>query len=124
MNDRCACICSCGDYRARDYSDLCANCWRLWCLAEGGHGPVADRSYMGTYGMTGPWLAWLLNRAPHLVAEPASFLQRRQMAPNCHCGYPMVARPGAWKCYRHGEEPVVLVVQERFPRSPQASVLP
>lgn len=41
MNERCACRCSCGDYRARGCSDLCADCWRLWCLAEGGHGPGA-----------------------------------------------------------------------------------
>ena len=42
MNERCACICSCGDYRARDCSDLCANCWRFWCLADRTHGPKAE----------------------------------------------------------------------------------
>jgi hypothetical protein len=44
MNERCACRCSCGDYRARDCSDLCADCWRLWCLAEGGHGPAKPKA--------------------------------------------------------------------------------
>ncbi len=123
MNNRCACICSCGDFRARDCSDLCADCWRLWCVASKDHAPIANRSYIGTYGITGVWLAWLMGRAPHLVAEPAGFLMRAEVAPHCHCGALMVRRPGAWKCYRH-EEPVVSSIAERFPRSPQLGVLP
>lgn len=128
MNDRCACVCSCGDYRARDCSDLCEPCWRLWCIADGGHGPIADRSYMGTYGITGVWTGWMMScGAGHLVAEPASFLQTREVAPMCPvfgCNNRMLRRPGVWKCYRHGEEPIVIVITEQFPRAPQVSVLP
>lgn len=125
MTISCACICGCADVRARDCNDLCVECWRSWCLANPEHAPIADRSYMGTYGVTGLWLGWLMSRAPHLAAEPAGFLMQREVAPVCRqCPYRMVRRPGAWKCYRHGEEPVVVVINERFPRSPQVSVLP
>ncbi len=128
MSDLCACICRCGFFRAADCNDLCESCWRSWCLAEPEHAPVADRSYMGVYGITGVWTGWMMSRgAGHLVAEPASFLQSREVAPECPrfpCPYRMVRRPGAWKCYRHGEEPVVTPIVERVPRSPRVKVLP
>ena len=128
MSELCACICGCADIRAPDCSDLCAECWRAWCVADPKHAPVADSSYMGTYGITGVWAGWLISRgAGHLMAEPAGFFQRAEIAPTCpihQCSYRMVRRPGAWKCYRHGAEPVTIPVPERFPRSPQMRVLP
>jgi len=80
---------------------------------------------LGTYGITGVWAGWLMSRgAGHLMAEPAGFLSRPESVPRCPkilCALPMVRRPGSWKCYRH-DEPVVILVPERFPRSPQLAL--
>ena len=126
MSEQCACICGCVEARGDDCNDLCAECWRSWCLVDQKHTPVADRSYMGTYGITGVWAGWLISRGVgHLIAEPAGFFQRAESHPVCpECEYRMVRRPAAWKCYRHGDDPVVLPITERFPRSPQVRVLP
>ena len=120
----CACKCRCGLTRARDCNDLCAECWSDWCLGSEKHAPVADRSYMGTYGITGAWAGRMMSRgASQLLAEPAAFLQRPEVAPPCPsgCDNRMVRRLGTWKCYRH-PEPVVIQIEDRFPRSPQVSV--
>lgn len=82
-----------------------------------------DRSYIGTYGITGVWAGWLMSRgASYLLAEPPSSLQRAEVAPICRCGNRMVRRPGVWKCYRHAK-PIVVVIAERLPRAPQVELV-
>lgn len=119
----CACKCGCSRNRMPDANDLCAGCWREWCRAEASHSPTADRSYLGTYGMTNPWTWWIAGRASHLLAEPPSAWMTREVAPRCSdCGELMVRRPGMWKCYRH-LEPLMVVERDRFQRSPHLSVV-
>lgn len=121
---RCACRCECAWGAASDCNDLCEGCWRSWCLGSEDHAPLADRSYVGVYGITGVWSGWLLSRgASALLAESATDLQRSEIGPLCGCGNRMVRRPAAWKCYRH-KEPVVVVIEEWLPRSPALVVLP
>lgn len=120
----CACTCCCCRDRLQDGNGLCDRCWTEWCQASTEHAPVADNSYLGTYGITGLWTGWLISRGEgHVVGEGADFLQRYEWAkcPAPFCEQRMVRRPGAWKCYRH-KEPVVVVVPDRLPRSPRVKV--
>ena len=124
MSDGCNCTCRCPLPRTPDCNDLCDDCWRAWCVGSKEHQPIADRSYMGVYGITSPWVGWLIGRAPELIAEPAGFLQHTEVAPGCpgpYCAQRMVRRPGAWKCYQH-DPPHVIRVPIHFPGTPKAKV--
>lgn len=85
--------------------------------------PDAGASYLGTYGF-GPWAVWLMNQASELVAlTPATLVRPASRPPRCpSCDWPMVRRPGAYKCYRH-DEPVVLLDKLTADRAPQMDVL-
>lgn len=105
-----------------DAEGLCAECWTDWCRGSEHHGPVADASYLGTYGITGIWTGWLISRAAHLVAETPAKLQSGEYPPMCPAGdHRMVSRLGAWKCYRHDDDVVVPKVT-RLPRAPKVDV--
>lgn len=131
-----SCACKCNCYRARepDCDGLCQRCWKEWCHASEEHGPAADTSYMGTYGLANVWTGWLISQKPELVAEGADVLQRYETPPRCPdprgehrhvlMGVPMVRRPGCWKCYRvEHDEPVVVMDKPRLPRSPRLKVI-
>jgi len=123
----CACICRCRfGGPADDCDGLCEGCWREWGQGSADHGPVADASYLGTYGIGGVWTGWLLSvGASHIVAEHPGFISRYVVPPKCpdpHCRAAMVARPGAWKCYRHPEA-IVKPMEIAFPKSPRLKVL-
>ena len=123
--ESCACACHCFGPRLQD--GLCESCWREWGLGSADHGPVADSSYLGTYGLAGNiWTGWLISiGAGHIVAEHPGFISRYvvpEKCPDSHCGASMVARPGAWKCYRH-EEAIVVPMVVKLPRSPDLQVL-
>lgn len=119
----CACKCACLAYRVDGANGLCSDCWREWNTGSRDHEPVADNSYMGTYGIAGVWTGWLISQgAGHLVAESPAALQGGEYPPTCpSCPYKMVSRPGAWKCYRH-DEPIVILKRIAFPRSPDIAV--
>lgn len=91
--------------------------------------PDAGASYAGVYGLHNPWVIWLMNRAPDLVALTPIELQRRFRVavvrcpgPICDwtpdgwierggtpnrsrpcCGDVMLAVTGAFKCHHHPE---------------------
>lgn len=85
----------------------------------------AERSYLGKYGLVGSaWTAWLIRRAPELLAsEPASFQATR--APRCpFCSELMAYRPGEWVCYRlEHPDPVRVKMEIAWPRAPAGDVL-
>ena len=123
----CACRCRCLNNRVDDADGLCAKCWQEWCHASEDHAPVADASYLGTYGITGIWTGWLISRAAHLVAETPAKLHSGEYPPMCSRSHPdgghqMVSRLGAWKCYRHDDDVVVPKVT-RLPRAPAIDVV-
>ena len=72
----CACICRCRFGAAvPDCDGLCEGCWREWGEGSADHGPVADASYLGTYGIGGIWTGWLISiGAGHIVAEHPGFI--------------------------------------------------
>ena len=129
MSDPCACRCCCWSSRSPDCDRLCEGCWREWCGGSAEHGPAADSSYMGTYGLTGVGTGWLISiGAGDLVSQPAGFISRYVVPPRCpdpFCRAPMVPRPGAWKCYRQEghSETVVVPMTLKAPRSPQLKVI-
>jgi len=132
VTPRCACRCVCAQDREAGCNDLCARCWREWCTAEkdyAKHAPIADRSYLGTFGMTGCWTSWILNRASELLARPLSEWTQAEVAPKCPaerpylvCGEPMVRRPGKWACYHH-QPPVVINDVPEAPTTPRLKVI-
>lgn len=113
------CACRCGDEAEPLADGLCESCWREWCGGSTRHQPIADRSYMGVYGLMGLWTGWLIGQgAGEIVAQPPTYLQRPETPPLCpKCGERMVRRPSTWKCYRH-DEPVVMRADIPLPRSP------
>lgn len=88
--------------------------------------PAADGTYFGAYGITNPWVAWLIRRAPNLVARtPDRMLVAAPIVPSCpdqDCSKPMVSRPGAWCCYRH-DETIRVLIEDKFERAPDVDVL-
>lgn len=126
MMKPCACKCRCSRDRVPDCNDLCERCWLAWCEASEKHQPVADRSYLGTYGVTGLWTWWIANHASHMLAEPAAhFLREPERIPICPASglapHSMVRRPGAWKCYQH-DPWVVQPIPEKLTRAPAVTV--
>ena len=123
MSARCACRCDCAGSRDPDCNDLCRRCWGEWCRASEQHQPIADRSYFGTFGLRGLWTPWLLNMASEVLAQPVSYLLSGQAPPPCpQCGAMMLARPGAFKCYRH-EPWAVIRDTSALTRSPDVDVV-
>lgn len=121
----CVCRCRCGRDQQSDMDGLCAVCWRAWSKASEKHQPIADRSYLGVYGLTNPWAPWVMNRASHLLAKRAKDWRVAEVAPRCPnamCGMTMVRRPGAWKCYHH-DPPIETPEALELPRSPVANVV-
>jgi hypothetical protein len=119
----CICKCGCGRERVPDCNNLCERCWRQWCEGSEKHSPIADNSYMGTYGITNPWTGWIMGQAPHLVAETPAMLLRPEAPPRCpECGADMHRRIGAWKCYHH-EEPVIVPETLDLPCSPRVKAM-
>ncbi len=58
----------------RGCDNLCEDCWRAWCLMDDWHGPYADSSYLGVYGVGGIWTAWLINNGgSHLMELPPRY---------------------------------------------------
>jgi hypothetical protein len=85
--------------------------------------PDAGASYLGAYGF-GPWTLWLMRHAPELVAQTPTALLRGQAAPRCPlCRWPMVPRPGGWKCYRHDGKAVFVEQRPKFEKAPEVDVL-
>ena len=90
----------------------------------------AGGSYLGAYTIKNEWVAWLIGRAPELVAEPVSQTSQAEQPPACQklmdgwrkCRQPMVLRPGYWTCFRHGE-PVRLKILPTYDRAPAGDVL-
>jgi hypothetical protein len=81
---------------------------------------------MGTFGIGNIWTGWLISQKPELVAEGADILQRYETPPRCpECDWPMVRRPGCWKCYRveHEDKPVIVMEDAHLPRSPRLKVI-
>lgn len=111
MTRDCACACTCSGSPARGCDDLCTRCWRAWCeplakKANAKHRPATgrDRSYLGTYGLTGIFTTWLLNRRSQMLEFPISYWQTPEVPPRCPgvdvehpCGQIMRRRPDAWK---------------------------
>ena len=129
MSARCACRCDCPLPREVNTNDLCRRCWGEWCRASEQHRPIADRSYFGTFGLRGLWTPWLMNVASEVLAQPLSHLLT-MTAPKCPhvlesgavCGAMMLARPGAFKCYRH-EPWAVIRDTSALTRSPDVDVV-
>lgn len=124
MNRLCACRCQHFAEREPSCNDLCAACWTEWCQASKKHQPIADRSYLGTFGITSAWIGWISNTAGHLLAMPVSEWNKREVGPRCpdvYCRAMMVRRPGAWKCYRHGS-PIVTQERDTMPGTPDVKV--
>jgi hypothetical protein len=124
MNEAtCACRCGCPRGPAQRCNGLCERCWLEWCQGSETHAPLANSSYMGTYGLGNIWTGWLISKAPELIAETPEALLRPEAARRCpSCGQQMSRRPGGWKCYRH-EPPIVILEEVRLPRSPQIDVI-
>jgi hypothetical protein len=120
----CACRCWCTRARHPDCDTLCETCWREWCQGSQKHAPRADSSYMGTYGLTNIWTGWLISQAPELAAQTPAALRTPEVTPRCPspCGWRMIRRPGAWKCYQH-DPPVVIPDKLHLPHSPAITVI-
>ncbi|HZP56702.1 MAG TPA: hypothetical protein VFC53_04005 [Dehalococcoidia bacterium] len=90
--------------------------------------PAADATYFGAYGLTNPWVVWLLKRAPEMVADTARDFLRRddRRPPACPaCDARMAFRWSEWVCYRLDEhaEPVRLPIEEQLLPAPDVDVL-
>jgi hypothetical protein len=122
---RCSCKCACFHNPEPHCYGLCEPCFLDWCEASDAHAPIADNSYLGTYGINNIWTGWLISRAPDLVAETPHALLRPEPTPACPlCREPMARRPGAWKCYNPAHhEPVVILERPNLPRSPRLNAL-
>lgn len=84
---------------------------------------------MGVNSLTNAWVVWLLRKEPALLAEDAAVLTRSRMGAPPACPkakdtprHRMSWRPGACKCYRHGE-PVVIPIEPKMERAPRGDVL-
>ena len=128
-----ACACKCGArlpegrgclIRVRkDQNNLCQFCWLEWCQGAEGHAPIADNSYLGTYGLRNIWTGWIIGQAPELIAETPEALLRPESPRRCPgCPEQMVRRPGGWKCYHH-EPPLVILEEVRLPRTAQVNAM-
>lgn len=120
----CACRCGCPCSRDQDCDGLCEECWLEWCQGSESHAPIADNSYLGTYGVGNIWTGWLISQVPHLVAERPEALLRREAPRRCPgCDQQMARRPGTWKCYNPcHQQPVVILEEVKFPRAPNIKV--
>ncbi|MBF8255102.1 MAG: hypothetical protein HW375_9 [Anaerolineales bacterium] len=130
----CVCRCRCGRTPDTDGDGMCLLCWQSWNapldIAEQKHQPIADRSYLGTFGLTGIWTPWLMNVAGHLLAARAAEFGGAAPVPKCpgmvfgfRCREPMAYRADGWKCYRH-TPPVVVKFGDGLSRVPRGSRLP
>lgn len=90
------------------------------------HEPIADRSYLGMFGLRGLFTGWIMNRASQLLAFPGLTQWSAPPPPKCphwdggRCGLTMLWRPGAYKCFHH-DPPEVIPIAEPMPVSPQVS---
>lgn len=120
---RCDCRCLCSWSRIERTGGLCENCWGEWARFSTEHGPIADGSYLATYGITGIWSGWIMAHAAEILAETPAALQEVERRPRCpSCEMSMVLRADGWKCYRH-DELVVVPIVPRLPRSPALTVI-
>lgn len=90
----------------------------------------AGDSYLGQYGLSNAWVAWLLSRAPDLVAirAPAFRNLKTEIAPVCPESPPfgpshrMMIRREHFACYLH-EHAVTMVIRPKYQRAPDGDVL-
>lgn len=78
------------------------------------------------YSLRSDVVLWLIARAPELVATAPGRLRVSDAAPRCpdeKCGAKMLLRPGFWKCFLHGDEPVAVQVRPQYERAPAGDVL-
>lgn len=126
MNE-CICRCRCGRVPDADADGLCLRCWQAWQAPGDGpeHAPIADRSYLGTFGLSGIWTPWLMNRAEgRFLGMHPSVVHDTPPPENCpKCKNPMVFRAEGWKCYRH-EPWIVIKHPDNLPRVPEEARLP
>jgi hypothetical protein len=128
----CACACNCANTPSTGCDDLCAKCWQAWCdplakKANAKHRPGVgrDRSYLGTYGLTGIFTNWLLNRRSQLLEFPISYWTTPEVPPRCPgdgrpCGQVMRRRDAAWKCYHHTPW-IAIPIPEPMPALPHVA---
>jgi len=85
--------------------------------------PDAGNTVLGHYSLLNPVVAWLLRKAPGLLAEPASALRESDVRPpRCPERHRMVWRGAEYACYLHAE-PVRQKIALRYERAPEGDVL-
>lgn len=110
---------------ARAEHEVCQRANRVPCPCE-----CRNPSFLSHYSLRSEVACWLIARAPEIVAAGPSTLYAHDRPPRCPrvvdgepCGAPMRLRPGFWKCFLHGDEPVAIKVRPEYERAPEGDAL-